>query len=359
MMRFRIHLIKSFVPLFIASMLFFVLILELIDLFSNLWKFLNYDTPFLQILRVFLLYVPKCVSYALPISILFAVSFSLGNMYANNELITVFGSGVSLSRFVVPFFFIGAALSVGSFFFEDRVVIATLKQKSALTRELLRQKVSYSNSDLTVIAKSGSVVYRVEYFNDAETSLSGITVVRRDGEGNFVSRLNAQSAKWDGNAWRFSQARLFHWNEGNTALTDTYSEAYSEPGLDEPPDTFRKSGATIQEMRLKDALAYVEELKRSGLPFGGELSEYYRRFAFALAPFIVSLLSSAIGGRFRKNILLMSLLVSLISAVIFYVAQMVTSLLAKLGYMSPMIGAAAPVGFFFMIGLIMFRRART
>jgi lipopolysaccharide export system permease protein len=359
MMRLRLHLLRNFLPVLLASVLFFVLILELLDLFTNLVKYLNYEVPFLQICRVLLLYAPKCVSYALPISLLFAVSFTLGNMYSNNELIAIFGSGVSLSRFVLPFVVLGLVLSVGGFFFEDRVVIDSLKAKSSLTRQLLRQRVSYSNSDLTVISASGRIVYRAEYFNDAETSISGVTVVVRDESGKFLERLNAQSAKWEGKAWRFSQARLYRWNDDGSALSDAFFASYGEEALDEPPASFRKSGETIQEMRLDDARDYVEQLKAAGLPFAEGLSEYYRRFAFAFAPLIVTLLSAAIGGRFKKNILLMSLLASLVAAVIFYVAQMMTSLMAKLEYMSPLAGAAIPIAFFLLLSLVMFERART
>jgi hypothetical protein len=42
----------------------------------------------------------KCALFAIPISLLFSTSFTLGTFYSNNELIIVFGSGIPLFRFI-------------------------------------------------------------------------------------------------------------------------------------------------------------------------------------------------------------------------------------------------------------------
>jgi lipopolysaccharide export system permease protein len=74
---------------------------------------------------------------------------------------------------------------------------------------------------------------------------------------------------------------------------------------------------------------------------------------------MVTFLSSALGGSFRKNILLMSLLSSLVLTVIYYVFQMVMVIFANLGFISPMAGAWAPFIFFSAAGIWLFRIART
>jgi lipopolysaccharide export system permease protein len=76
----------------------------------------------------------------------------------------------------------------------------------------------------------------------------------------------------------------------------------------------------------------VKDLKTAGLPFVGALAEYYHRFSFAAVSFVVMILSISMGGRFKKNILLMSLLASLSAAVVFYVMEMISMMMAKLGY---------------------------
>jgi lipopolysaccharide export system permease protein len=181
---------RLFIPVFLAALIFFMMILQLTELFTNLWKFLNYDTPAAKIVEVMILYLPKCVSYSLPVSLLFAISFVLGNLYMNNELIAVFGSGISLYSLVVPFIAVGLILSVAGYYFENNVVILTLRQKNELTRELLHQKVSLSNSNITIISTGNNIIYHVDYYNEGTQSLNGIEVLERSRDGEKIGRAH-------------------------------------------------------------------------------------------------------------------------------------------------------------------------
>jgi lipopolysaccharide export system permease protein len=352
-------ILKTFLPVFAIAVLFFVTILQLVDLYANLTRFLNYNPPVLKILQVVALYTPKCVSYSLPVALLFTVTYVLGTMYVNNELIAIFGSGISIYRLVVPFILIGIAFSVGDYYFENEIVIKTLKQKNELTRALLHERVSQSNYDITVISNGNSVIYHAEYYNDDTQTLTGIEVIEKDSSGYFLSRVNAPSAKWANGVWQFSEAERYYWNEDASSLTDSFSSVYTQENFNEPPDTFRRSAAKIEEMSAADAKKHIENLQRVGLPSLMEETQYYQRFAYALNPMIIVFISMAFSGLFKKNILLMSLLASLVSAVIFFVAQMIASLFAKLGFLTPLAGAMIPTMIFAVAALVSFRLIRT
>jgi lipopolysaccharide export system permease protein len=83
------------------------------------------------------------------------------------------------------------------------------------------------------------------------------------------------------------------------------------------------------------------------------------RYSFACTPFIVAFIACSIGSRFKKNILLMSLLVSLMLAVIYDVVQMVSGLLASLQLLPPQMGAWFGVALYFIAGTVSFRLARS
>jgi len=354
----RRYLVGGFLPVLAASLLFFVLMLELVDLFAGLWRYLQLDVPPAAIARVALLYAPACVSYALPAALLFATAYSLGGLYARNELVAVFGAGVRLASFVAPLLAIAALLSVASFFFDDRVVLPSLREKGTYSRELLRQTASKSNADVAVISRDGSVVYRAEYYDDSGASLTGLTVVERDGSGAPSARTDAPSARWDGTRWLLSRARRFE-RRPDGSWTESSVGTYASPLLDEPPDAFRSQNRNLREMTVAELGAYVAFLSRAGLPHAEALAERHKRFAFSFAPLVVVLLSSALGGSFRKNVLLMSLLASLLTATGYYVTQMVTMLLAKTGLLPPAAGAWTPLLIFAGLGAELFRRARS
>lgn len=359
MKTFFTMLLLAFIPVFITSLLFFVFILELMDLFSNLWRYLAHDATISGILTVSLLYLPKCISYALPISLLFSVSFTLGNYYMNNELIAMFAAGVSLYRLVIPFLLIGLISSIGIFFFDNSVVIDTFRQKNQLFRTLVHMSVSYSNTNITVMSEDTRVIYQSDYYNDKKETLTKVTLFIRDEDFNFESRIDADWAQWQEDSWVLHNCRVIEWNPTHTQLTQRQVKRLHSSELNEKPSTFRKTTRRIEEMKQNEAFRWVQSLKKAGLPYRKALTEYYKKFILAMNPFIVTLISAGIGSAFKKNVLLMHLLTALILSVIYYVVQMITVILSKGGYIPPLAGAGSSVILFLAAGIFIFRRART
>ena len=104
-------ILSSLLPVFAIAVLFFVLIIELADISPNLYRYLSSGVAPGVIARIALLYLPTCITYAVPIALLFSVAHTLGSCYARNELIAMFGSGVSLRRLVAPLILFGVLLS--------------------------------------------------------------------------------------------------------------------------------------------------------------------------------------------------------------------------------------------------------
>lgn len=360
MITLRNMVLKQFIPVFLVTMIFFVVLLQLADLFGNMWQYMNNEVPISSILYISFLYIPKCISFSLPIALLFAISFTLGNLYANNELIAIFGSGISLIRFTSPLLISGILLCFISFYFEDLVVIPSYKQKNATSMELKGLKSTFSNTNVTIISGQGNVIYNLDYYNDEAMTMSNVIVIKRDVNGSFISRLDGESAKWnsDESLWEFQKCRLFMWDSMENYIEEKNFTSYSDPMFNEEPDTFRKVTRNVDEMPITDAKQWILSLKKAGLPYRDSLTDYYARFSFALTPFIVAMISCALGGKFKKNILLMSLLSSLILSVVYYVIQMIMALMAKLGHIPPFAGAWTSVIIFLFVGLGLFRTAK-
>jgi lipopolysaccharide export system permease protein len=350
------YLVKQFFPIFLVAMTMFVLLLALIDLFANLWRYLNFEVSFREILRVSWLYLPKCLSYALPLSLLFASAYTLGDLYARNELTSIFSSGIPFWRFSLPLVFIGLLVSIFSFFFDDILVIPTLKMKNDLSRVLLhQQKPEENNSNIVIKSRGGHLIYSVDFYDYQASILNGLSIIEEDEEGNFVSLVRSSQAHWSGDHWVLSRPLIYRWVDGILRSepldpTDEYREA---------PETFRRSSVSAEDLPAREARLLVQDLQAAGLPFTVAQAEYYHRFSFASASLVVMILSISMGGRFRKNILLMSLLSSLSAAVVFYVMEMISMMMAKLGYIPTLAGAWFPVIVFIVLGIVLLQSAKT
>ena len=354
-------IIRDFIINLVSSLLFFVLILELLDIFANLWRYLNNDIPLSQIIRVAVLYLPKCISFALPVSVLFSSSYTLGTFYANNELISVFGSGISLYRFVLPVIILSLFLSLFLYFFEENFVIDTFKQKSELSAELLKRKKSMSNSNVTVSNPDRKIIYNADYYNDSNKTLSTVMIIDRTGSNTYPDRIDAKWAKWNDSEryWILMECRYFSWNSETEKYDIKIVKQIDEKYYNLKPETFRKIIKNIDELKKDEAGKWLKSLRSAGLPYKKQLTEYYRRFSFPLTCFIVTLIASAIGGRFKKNILLMSLLTSLLIASGYYILQMILVLFAKLGYIPPAAGAWGTFLFFLFLSAFLFKYAKS
>jgi lipopolysaccharide export system permease protein len=349
------YLVKQFIPIFLVAVAMFMLIVSLIDLFANLSRYLNYEVTAREILRVSLYYLPKSFSYVLPASLLFAAAYTLGDLYGRNELTSIFTSGIPLWRFAGPLLVLGFLATVFSFFFDDRVVIPTLKIKNDLSNALLHQQRTENNSDIVIKARNGLLIYSVDFYDSTAKALNGVSIIEQDESGRLVSLVRTSRAVWNGEYWELANPAVYEWEGGllrfkPLAPTDAYREA---------PDTFRRNTVNAEELPAADAGLLVKDLRAAGLPFVEALVEYYHRFSFPAVSFIVMILSISMGGRFKKNILLMSLLSSLASAVVFYIMEMISMMMARLGYIPPAAGAWFPVVMFVVIGLFLLRSAKT
>ena len=349
------YLVRQFIPVFIVAITMFVFILLLIDLFANLIRYINNEVPVLTMLKISVYFIPKSVSYALPISLLFAAAYTLGDLYAKNELTTVFSSGIPFWRLSISLVLIGLVASFFSFFLDDLFVIPTLKIKNELSRAALRQHVTESNSDIVIKANNGNLIYSVDFFDYDRLTLNGVSIIEMNNDGIYISQIRAPSAVWKGDYWEFNNAYIYRYEDDILRVRSLgYNADYNIH-----PDIFRRHSVIVEELPVMEAKLLVEDLRSAGLPYLKEMANYYHRFSFSAASLIVMILSVSMGGRFRKNILLMSLFTSLAVAVIYYVTEMLSMTMAGLNYIHPVIGAWFPVLLFLFIGALLIRSAKT
>jgi lipopolysaccharide export system permease protein len=348
-------MVRQFVPVFIFASVMFVTLLSLIDLFLNLVHYLTNGAQFSEILRASIYYIPKSFSLALPIALLFAAAYTLGDLAARNELISIETSGIPFWRLAASFIVIGFLASIFAFFFEDNIVIPTFKEKNIITRRLRNQKQQEQNSDIVVKTRNGNRIYSVDYYDANNKTLNGVSIVERGGNGDFLSQIRASAASWNGEHWLFRGAYIYQW-EGSLLRVREFTDGSD---YTEEPEVFGRNSVDAADLSARDAALLVEDLRQSGLPYLSAQADYYHRFSFSSVSFIVIILSISMGGRFRKNIMLMSLLTSITVAVVFYIMEMLSMMMAKLGMIQPLMGAWFPVIFFSMVGLVLVRYAKT
>jgi lipopolysaccharide export system permease protein len=295
--------------------------------------------------------------FAIPFAVLFASCFALSDLYANNELIAIYAAGVSLFKFTRALIVLSVVLSFGLFAFENFIVVPTYAKKVALQDELLGRHQSLDQRNLVVIADGGNTVYKADRYDDTEQRLTGVYVIVRNADKSLNSILRANYADWQDEHWTLRNATQYSASGGSLVNQPVTAEIVER--LTEPPETFRNNTISVEEVNAAEAKTYIDKLQRSGLPVAEARSLYYKKFSFPFIVFIVVFLSVGLSGKTRKNVLIISLVLCIGSAVLFYVMQMVTMLLAKFGTIPPIAGAWVPVIFFTALSVVLLKYAKT
>ncbi len=369
------YVLKKFFGIFIAAMMFFIMILELVSLFANLWSYINRGVTIDQIAQLMLYYAPRCAWYSIPMSMLFATAYMLSDLYAKNELLAIFASGISLLRFTLPLLIFSIFASIGLFFFEDRVVVKYQAKYDSMQEEVLHKKKSLNNEDVIVIAEAGRLIYNVGFydselkriyqtyviFRNEDMTLDGIAYIdtglwisdqEESEEENKVKNFSEESGHWE-----ISNTSFYQMKDGQYETRKLPPEYASR--LIENPSTFQTKTVSVTQVTAKEAREYIEHLDKAGLPSQEAKAEYYKKFAFPFIVFIVVFLAIGLSGKTRKNVLLISLALSISAVVVFYVTQMVTMLMATYGVIPPVMGEWLPILLFTGISIVLLRYTRT
>jgi lipopolysaccharide export system permease protein len=336
--------------------LFLTLVISLAELFSLLWKFLARDAPLLDILQWIGLGTPKHIVESLPVAFLFAIVFTLSNWHANNELEAVFSAGISLQRFLLPLFVLSMVFCAAEFYITDAISIPFLRSRNTLQSEILKE----SDSRYTVpgfIADGGRLVYTYRYFDEKRLRLNDISIVERGPAGNLVRKVSAPNARWKDGTWHFANATIYEEKDGSWSYSRVAE--FSDPVFSEPPSGFSRPTMDVRLLSTKGLQDQISFLKAAGLPSVEADVEKQRRISFSLTPLIVIGLAGVFAGRFRKSIFLLSMLFSLSSATLYYVAQMIAALAAKAGMVSPVLSIWGVMLGFALVSVAAYLSART
>ena len=296
------YIIREFMKPFLLSLLFFCVIILIIQVFNDIRFIMEYKATFFLASKYFALQIPALLMQIVPLAVLFGVLFSLSWLSKNSELIAMRAGGVSIFLVAVPLFFSGLVICAASVLFNETVVPKTTKMKSYTKDvEILKMAEPGANRIRQNISMIGATrqVYHIGVFDGTAQTMTDILVLEF-GEGTKLrSRIDAKTAKFEGAEWIFysGYARSFD---------ETGSETFSQPfdrmpvALPERPGDFLKEQKPPQELNLFELYAHVSQLKRNGSDYHKEMVELHRKIALPFGCVILAILGVPWGWSMKK-----------------------------------------------------------
>ncbi len=140
MKRLHLYIIKRFVGPLIVTLCISLFVL----LMQFLWVYLDDLVGKgleLNIIVEFLIYtLAMLMPMALPLSVLLASLMTFGDLGENNELLALKAAGISLFRIMKPVIVLSILLSIGAFYFSNRVIPVSYKKLIALMSSIRQMR---------------------------------------------------------------------------------------------------------------------------------------------------------------------------------------------------------------------------
>ncbi|MCP4229594.1 MAG: YjgP/YjgQ family permease, partial [bacterium] len=182
----------------IGPFLFGVTVATLIMMLSRIFKMvemiISKGVDALTVIELFAYFLPAILALTIPMAMLVGTLMAFGRLSTDNEITALKSGGVSILSIITPVFIVGLLMSVGMFFFLDRVV-----PESNLRFKNLLMDIGMKRPDLNLKERvfvrdfPGYEIY-VGHINDRTGEMSDITIFNIQG-GLLKSTIIAREGK--------------------------------------------------------------------------------------------------------------------------------------------------------------------
>jgi lipopolysaccharide export system permease protein len=326
MKRLDRYLIREMIIPFLIGQGAVVLMLTGTVLYNNADTFLNYGIPALGIAKIAFYFLPYLVNLTMPVAMAIAASLTVSRLTRDTEITVMRAAGISLKRIFLPIFAIGLLVSLGDFYFGERIVPWMMERYDATMNELSRtvkflvpqekQVVQSPDKKYTVFVErmelrpNGARMYKVMLI------ISGPT-------GSTPGVVLADTADYKDGLWKLRKYRAFLYEAGGlrekVALGDTMDINFRLPektfNLISLQLPLYSSAANISFRELGERIALE---RRAGWVNKRDLLDYYFKLSVPFSCLVFALACPPLALRFARAGNFMGVLLSIILVFVYW-----------------------------------------
>ncbi|MCL2183788.1 MAG: LptF/LptG family permease [Chitinispirillia bacterium] len=360
--RLPTYLMGTFLGYTLGLLAALIVIFITIDYVGNLRKFES--ATHIQTLQYYCHYTPWIALNLLPIVLFLASMFSMGKIAKTSELTAMKAAGVNIGQLTMPLLVLGLLLSAGVFYVGE-MVIPLANEK----RAVLQSNFGKPAAEQSAAAAAGTVrEYRRNFYyfaspniiyvyNEFCTDPQFFRGVRRYTftPNGLAERIDAAEAEFDSTGWTFidGQARVF---TGGVMAAEKFKSRPDETLRQVPMDLVKRIKFKW-EMSYWELSNHIEAAKRRGEKVHKLTAELDFKVAQPFMNFIVILFGLALAARTGRRGGAALFGVGLLLSFLFWILSRFMLVFAQNGYVPVLLGAWLGNMIFFVVGLILYRKA--
>ncbi len=348
---FTFYVGRMFFVRFFAFLLFFVIILQMLDLLNQSSQIMAADGATSQSLwRYVSLRAPQIASQFTPFAALLGVIVTLAGLSHSSEITVMRASGMSVYRVLYPFGVVCAFIVLGHFIFHETV---TVKSSEAL--DYWEANDYALNLPHDTGTRTDIWIQFDEEFISAESAarfgdavlLSGVTIRTLNPAGLTDNIIEARAARHEDGVWRlFDVTNL---NAQTLAVTRS-EEAIWTNSLN--PELLFALTLKPDQTPLGELIRKIGQLNDDRVDTREAMTALLSRISKPLATLVMPLLGAIAGfGIHRQGVLLARAVGGSTLGFTYFIGESLALALGKLGVMPAIIAAFFPFALFMVIGI--------
>jgi LPS export ABC transporter permease LptF/LPS export ABC transporter permease LptG len=295
-----------------------------------------------------------------PIVVLVTTLMTFSLLARTNEITAAKALGMSLYRLSLPA--LAASLLVTLFCgYLESAVLPASNAKVAQLKDRIRGSSTvrtYRRADRQWLFGQGRYIYNYLHYDPQQQSLQRLQVFDFDESHRLSRRLVADSARYLGEVWEFSNgwARSFDGVEVSDYKRFTGPKIVRYP---ETPDYFESEIRPPEQMRYSELKEYIEELRESGQPVPELQVELQNKIAFPVVSLVMALVALPFAFRLGRQGALYGLGVAVVLGMVFIGIFAFFSTLGEAGALPPAVAVWSPSVVFSLVSVYLFLGVRT
>ncbi|EGO64129.1 LptF/LptG family permease [Acetonema longum] len=251
------------------------------------YVFVN-KVPLAWILTLLLYRLPLLFVNALPISLLFAILFSIGRLEKDKELVIMRTAGVSNRKLLMPYLTIALIFSGVSFYCSDKIMPVVYPKSELLLRKIIFLSPPPEMVQNVFVREKNRVIYIGRI--DLETQMLSHVMIYELQDDKIARVITAESGSLQGHSWTLRAGLIQEYDkQGRMA----YETGYQQMQFHTEANTqLFRSERTTSDMDLAQLAQMIRDLHRQGIPTTSYEVDYYLKMTRPLTPFLFVLLCS-------------------------------------------------------------------
>lgn len=354
----RAYTLRELLPPFCMAFLFFTFLFSVGSLYQIAHLILNKGVSIIDVLRIFILLIPRLFSFTLPTATITAILLVFGTMASNYEIIAMKASGVNLFRLILPAILVSIVLSIISLMMNDQILPKThFAYRKAVKNIMVKKPLAYIEEGRFIKEFDDYVIFVRKIDGN---QLKNITIYIPQ-EGQPTRTLVAERGEVITDAVkRTISLRLYN---GTTDEPDP-----DKPGVfnkvdfrmtELPPlhvDDGGKLGKKTKDMTIDELVNELHEGDAQGERENKLKAEIHNKVAFSFAPFVFTIIGLPLALITRRGDVLISFLLSMGVITVYYVLFAIAKTIASEGVLSPAIILWIPNIILILLGAFLIRK---